>query len=182
MKRPSFPEAPLDASAHAVLARVSPGCPPHRDRLLTCSSPVRHSTHSRRSGLVRLACVKHAASVRPEPGSNSPLRKSNSALNEHFSFSKKCSESLLCVPKVRGEVVLPARATRTLQPRLSISVSSDLLDEPLRLTHPAAFVNCRRCFQLVRFGVADRGVRAGAMRPEGIEPSTLGLRVPCSAS
>ena len=25
--------------------------------------------------LVRLACVKHAASVRPEPGSNSPLRE-----------------------------------------------------------------------------------------------------------
>ena len=24
---------------------------------------------------VRLACVKHAASVRPEPGSNSPMKK-----------------------------------------------------------------------------------------------------------
>ncbi|MEY3168578.1 MAG: hypothetical protein RLY44_558, partial [Actinomycetota bacterium] len=29
--------------------------------------------HSRRNFIVRLACVKHAASVRPEPGSNSPL-------------------------------------------------------------------------------------------------------------
>ena len=28
--------------------------------------------HSRRNFIVRLACVKHAASVRPEPGSNSP--------------------------------------------------------------------------------------------------------------
>ena len=27
--------------------------------------------YSRRNNLVRLACVKHAASVRPEPGSNS---------------------------------------------------------------------------------------------------------------
>jgi hypothetical protein len=26
---------------------------------------------------VRLACVKHAASVRPEPGSNSPLNMKN---------------------------------------------------------------------------------------------------------
>src|ERR1700759_326655 len=29
--------------------------------------------------LVRLACVKHAASVRPEPGSNSPLNDCNQA-------------------------------------------------------------------------------------------------------
>ena len=26
---------------------------------------------------VRLACVKHAASVRPEPGSNSPIKSKN---------------------------------------------------------------------------------------------------------
>ena len=30
--------------------------------------------------LVRLACVKHAASVRPEPGSNSPFKRAVSAL------------------------------------------------------------------------------------------------------
>ena len=36
-------------------------------------SPVRHFNHFRRSFLVRLACVKHAASVRPEPGSNSQV-------------------------------------------------------------------------------------------------------------
>ena len=29
--------------------------------------------YSRRNLIVRLACMKHAASVRPEPGSNSPL-------------------------------------------------------------------------------------------------------------
>ena len=32
-------------------------------------SPVRHSINS-----VRLACVKHAASVQSEPGSNSPVK------------------------------------------------------------------------------------------------------------
>ena len=36
-------------------------------------SPVRHFNHFRRSFLVRLACVKHAASVRSEPGSNSQV-------------------------------------------------------------------------------------------------------------
>ena len=43
--------------------------------MVTCYSPVRHSgLQSKLWALVRLACVRHAASVRPEPGSNSPLR------------------------------------------------------------------------------------------------------------
>ena len=68
---------PLSRSAskpapHAVLAQVSLGYPPLSGRSLTCYSPVRRFTHSRRSFLARLACVRHAASVRPEPGSNSP--------------------------------------------------------------------------------------------------------------
>ena len=43
---------------------------------------VKHSVLKTR--LVRLACVKHAASVRPEPGSNSPINyieELNQALN-----------------------------------------------------------------------------------------------------
>ena len=45
----------------------------HQDRLSTRYSPVRHSTQDRSPFRVRLACVKHAASVRSEPGSNSPV-------------------------------------------------------------------------------------------------------------
>jgi hypothetical protein len=37
----------------------------------TCSSAVRHAAGQARC--VRLACIRHAASVRPEPGSNSAL-------------------------------------------------------------------------------------------------------------
>ena len=78
-------EAPLsyitDACniAHPVLAPVSKCCPGHKGRLSTRYSPVRHYLYLdsiRKLPLVktvRLACVKHAASVRPEPGSNSPL-------------------------------------------------------------------------------------------------------------
>ena len=47
----------------------------------TCYSPVRRCTHPRRGFLARLACVKHAASVRPEPGSNSPKRKLSIGFN-----------------------------------------------------------------------------------------------------
>ena len=58
---------------YPVLAAVSNCYPRVKGRLLTRYSPVRHSCTPK--GLtVRLACVKHAASVRPEPGSNSPLK------------------------------------------------------------------------------------------------------------
>src|SRR5215210_110382 len=43
--------------------------------VLLTRSPL---VYSRRSLTARLACVKHAASVRPEPGSNSPLNSSDS--------------------------------------------------------------------------------------------------------
>ncbi len=39
--------------------------------LSTCSAPVRHVS-ARDAHPVRLACIRHAASVDPEPGSNSP--------------------------------------------------------------------------------------------------------------
>src|SRR5256885_10412047 len=59
--------------SYPVLAPVSEGYPKVKGRLLTCYSPVRRSSTPK--GLsARLACVKHAASVRPEPGSNSPTK------------------------------------------------------------------------------------------------------------
>ena len=50
------------------------GYSPPKGRSPTCYSPVRHS-HETPKGLtpVRLACLIRAASVRSEPGSNSPL-------------------------------------------------------------------------------------------------------------
>ena len=64
--------------SYPVLIPVSRSYPRARGRLLTCYSPVRRSSTPK--GLsARLACVKHAASVRPEPGSNSPLNASRRA-------------------------------------------------------------------------------------------------------
>src|ERR1700732_4638266 len=61
--RPSFPGLSRSAGqiTHVLLTR----------------SPLEYL---RRDLSVRLACVKHAASVRPEPGSNSPNK--NSSINE----------------------------------------------------------------------------------------------------
>ncbi len=61
---------------YAGLAPLSGGCTPDKGRLHTCYSPVRHSPAGgpkSSPAAVRLACVKPAASVHPEPGSNSPL-------------------------------------------------------------------------------------------------------------
>src|SRR5262245_52762482 len=58
---------------NAVLAILSDSYPPPKGRLPTCYSPVRHFTHGRSRFLVRLACVRPAANVRSEPGSNSPV-------------------------------------------------------------------------------------------------------------
>jgi hypothetical protein len=58
---------------HAVLPRVSTDYPPSGGRSPTCYSPVCHSHYRIATAIaVRLACVKRAASVRSEPGSNSP--------------------------------------------------------------------------------------------------------------
>src|SRR6187455_2626380 len=59
---------------HAVLAPLSGCYPPLEGRSPTCYSPVRHSTQGRSPFRVRLACVRHAASVDSEPGSNSQVK------------------------------------------------------------------------------------------------------------
>ncbi len=64
--------------SYPVLDPVSQAYPEVQGRSPTCYSPVRHSSTSASTGLsVRLACVKHAASVHPEPGSNSPQKSFN---------------------------------------------------------------------------------------------------------
>lgn len=63
---------------YPVLATVSSCYSELPGRLSTRYSPVRHFTHTRRYFHVRLACVRHAASVQSEPESNSPVKKYDS--------------------------------------------------------------------------------------------------------
>ena len=59
---------------YPVLAVVSNCYPRPMGRLLMYYSPVRHSRlKTSPQASVRLACIRHAASVHPEPGSNSPF-------------------------------------------------------------------------------------------------------------
>ena len=83
---------PKSEGAYAVLAQVSPGYSPLEGRLSTCYSPVRHSTHGLPHFLVRLACVRRAASVDSEPGSNSRrnLRLGNQPGNRSLTVAARC--------------------------------------------------------------------------------------------
>src|ERR1700682_3544068 len=62
---------PVGTYTHGVLIDLSVCYPPPKGRF----PRVTHPSATRYCYLVRLACVKHTASVRPEPGSNSPLSK-----------------------------------------------------------------------------------------------------------
>ena len=59
-------EAPFDLAILCGISHSFPWLSPAHRYVPIHYSPVRHSTHSRRSFLVRLACVKHAASVRSD--------------------------------------------------------------------------------------------------------------------
>ena len=64
----------LKLEVYSVLSAISSGYPHLKGRLPTRYSPVRHSRKEASFFLaVRLACLRRAASVRSEPGSNSPL-------------------------------------------------------------------------------------------------------------
>ena len=84
---------------YAVLAEVSSSYSPLQGRLVTCYSPVRHCTQDRSPFLVRLACVRHAASVDSEPGSNSRLKLFSSSLrrrSESFDLYQRTAEAAGC--------------------------------------------------------------------------------------
>ena len=84
---------------YAVLANLSTGYSPPKGRLPTRYSPGRHSTQGRSPFRVRLACVRHAASVDSEPGSNSQSKilghpNVRMTLFYRWSFKTKDSQGL----------------------------------------------------------------------------------------
>ena len=73
--RKGFPNTPCGVMEHPALPPVSRSYSGAWGRSVTHYSPVRHSHHQASlMDPVRLACVKHAASVHPEPESNPPQK------------------------------------------------------------------------------------------------------------
>ena len=133
---------------YAVSVRLSPGCPPGQGRLHTCYSPVRRSPAEKASFLPaapRLACVKPAASVHPEPGSNSPLF----IVFSIFSCSSRC-------PAYSGCLTWSGFRRSLSFSRLPL-LSSERASAPLACCRTMSLFSCahrsRRC-RLSRFASA----------------------------
>jgi hypothetical protein len=71
--RLNFGHHPLGSWRHPVLAAVSRGCPGAQGRYPRVTHPFATRMDPEGTIPVRLACVRRAASVRSEPGSNSQL-------------------------------------------------------------------------------------------------------------
>ena len=79
--RKSFPRGPCGQLEHPALPPVSRSYSGVWGRSVTHYSPVRHSHQAANCrDPVRLACVKHAASVHPEPESNPPQKNEREPL------------------------------------------------------------------------------------------------------
>ena len=133
---------------YAVLAKVSLSYPPLLGRLVTCYSPVRHFTHGLLHFLVRLACVRHAASVDSEPGSNSRLKPSLSSYPTEVGSFDYARASL------RRAYYLPCEKIKP-----NLIVSHDWHVQPY----------CQRSLRAVRLSGAPFGSRPGLLRQGVLE-------------
>ena len=70
---------------HAVLDSISGAYPSLWGTFLRVTQPSAARHHTEVHAAARLACIKHAASVYPEPGSNSPKKKTDVDLH-YISF------------------------------------------------------------------------------------------------
>jgi hypothetical protein len=141
----------LTRGYYAVLAKVSLSYPPLKGRLVTCYSPVRHFTQVLLPFLVRLACVRHAASVDSEPGSNSRLKPDVVSSRRRSEGDRPCSDDL-SPNKFRDKLRLRAPyLVRSIKP--NPIASHDWHVQP----------NCQRSLRVIRLSgtLLDRGTDYG---------------------
>ena len=108
--RESFPRRPCDQLEHPALPPVSRSYSGVWGRSVTHYSPVRHSHHQASlMDPVRLACVKHAASVHPEPESNPPQK--NAKRHRQMTLKTKIDEHVLKEgrPQKTSPLIKPSR-------------------------------------------------------------------------
>ena len=109
---------------YAVLAIVSNSYPPLPGRLPTRYSPVRNSSREASSSFsVLLACIRHAASVRPEPGSNSPNKNKNVKAQKNQ-------------PTKQGQPAIPTKNTQKQKTGIKQKQTNTLSSSQTTPTHP----------------------------------------------
>ena len=111
--RKTFHSQSCNRESYPVLDPVSQAYPRVGGRSPTCYSPVRRSCTPK--GLTaRLACVKHAASVRPEPGSNSPTKTGPSHPTWRCESPRILLDARLLYRRVSLLAVAPGISTESL--------------------------------------------------------------------
>lgn len=121
--RPSFPGLSRSAGqiAHVLLTR----------------SPLEYP---RRGLSVRLACVKHAASVRPEPGSNSPNKISSQNevnSNQRYLTRRHLTGIKNCHTHTRGVLGMAKKTTTNKKTKHTIEFSNNTCFARFGATLPA---------------------------------------------
>ena len=106
-------------------------------------SPVRHSTWGRSPVRVRLACVKHAASVQSEPESNSPVQ---------ILYKILAQWAKIGISKISFPLAIHLSMNHlAFRPRLPFSVGARSVYAPFRFqsqllfSFPAKFLSALRC-------------------------------------
>jgi hypothetical protein len=141
LRSPALVSRSLNPERHAVLASLSGRYPPLEGRSPTCYSPVRHSTQGRSPFRVRLACVRHAASVDSEPGSNSQVEFLREPL---IACSQTALLLLSCVVlRYRRTASLALGRRRVLHALSSFQRTKDLVFLSPRTRHPFCWILLR---------------------------------------
>ena len=165
------------ARYHAVLATLSGRYPPLEGRSPTRYSPVCHSTHPLRDFRVRLACIRHAASVDSEPGSNSHvkcvvhLHPCGRRQSNWFNASNVDELALRCSVRLvnRGSPPTPAPNCRPVvdsaAPRADSHCPTSLSGLRPRATSRRVVCACTHYLVFKEPTVARRRFRSGNTRP-----------------
>src|SRR5882762_6443773 len=125
--------------SYPVLDPVSQAYPEAEGRSPTCYSPVRRSCTPK--GLTaRLACVRHAASVRPEPGSNSPIT--------NWFIDPRRQTTILAITHLKGTLKTGFKTARALLAyRHTVEFSKNTRTPP-HTTHTSSAQNRAKHFVL----------------------------------
>src|SRR5699024_2688516 len=131
---------------YSVLAPVSRSYPKLTGRLPTCYSPIRRSFHKASpqmriclASCARLACIRHAASVRPEPRSNSTKKFVKfmfltpqkllayirlTRLKKHYTFLTSISFDIYCLCSVFKEQTFASLKATSILYHAELSLST----------------------------------------------------------
>ena len=153
---------------HAVLAPVSQRYPPLRVRFLRVTHPSATRATPERIAPVRLACLRYAASVCPEPGSNSPSKSPLAGTPSESSDHLYSLGSRSSIVKVHQTKTPPHRCSMRRRLRLPMSLHNSpnprqslLLRRPGFVNYPERKMTRPRSQQFVVLRYSSRVLRSG---------------------